>query len=300
MNDVDDHDRGRYLRGTTPPWARLLVVIVVLLTVSACGDSTGTNDASSTSEVPSTFSSVSTASSATPTSRTTATTTIPAIVPSPATVRADGCRAQPVADSMTQEVVADVDGNGRPDHIRTYLQPSQYRLGESWLQVSFDDGRHTEAVAVETPDLLAALDLDRDGRLEIFVSNEGNTARGGGIMQLQGCALRRVVDGSGQPFVYVYYATGRSCAPACYPNVECRLSDTGFVLVVSNAQRANIDPLVPNIPPLTDDLPYTWRRDLFRLEGGGMTSIAREQGTTRHADLPIPKRQGFNCTVPTS
>jgi hypothetical protein len=201
---------------------------------------------------------------------------------------------------MAQEVIADVDGNGRADHIRTYLHPSQFRWSESWLQIAFDDGRYTEPVAVETPDLLAALHLDRDGRLEIFVANEGNTARGGGIMQLQGCTLRRVVDGSGQPFVYVYYATGRSCAPACYPSVECQLSDTGLVLVVSNAERANVDPLVPNIPPLTDDLLYTWRSDLFRLEGGGMISIAREQGTIRHADLAIPKRQGFNCAVPTS
>ena len=165
------------------------------------------------------------------------------------------------------------------------------------MQIAFDDGRFSEPAVVETPDLLAAADLDRDGHLEVFVANEGNTARAGGIMQLQGCSLRRVVDGTGQPFLYVYYGTGLGCAPACYPSVECQGSSAGLELVVTGAERANIDTVVPTVPPLTDDLLYAWRRERFRLQGSAMTSISREQGTARHAELPVPKRQGFNCAA---
>lgn len=220
-------------------------------------------------------------------------------MPTTAKPRPDGCRDQPVPDKATQEMSADVDGNGRVDRIRTHLHPSQYRLGESWLQIAFDDGRFSEPAVLETADLLGAADLDRDGDLEVFVANEGNTARGGGIMQLQGCSLRRVVDGDGQPFSYLYYGTGFVCAPACYPSVECQRGN-GIELVVTGAERANIDPLVTTVPPLTDDLLYAWRRERFRLQGSAMASISREQGTVRHADLPVPKRQGFNCTASVS
>jgi hypothetical protein len=161
------------------------------------------------------------------------------------------------------------------------------------LQVTFDDDRYSEPTSVETTDLLGSADLDGDGGHEIFVANVGNTARGGGIVQVQGCALRRVRDESGEPFFYVYWGTGRGCAPACYPYVECDRRGAGFDLVASWASRD--DDLGGALPPLSDDLRYAWQVERWRLRDGVMVRVHFEQGIARHADLPVPKSQGFRC-----
>jgi hypothetical protein len=212
--------------------------------------------------------------------------------------RTDGCRAESVPDPLVREVVADVNANARADRIRTHrgpLKPS-VPLGETMLQVAFDDGLYSAPTVVETPDLLGAVDIDGDGRAEIFVANDGNTARAGGIIRVQGCSLGRVLR-AGQPFSYLYSASGLACAPACYPNVECPRGSTGTEMVVSNAQRANVEPGSTNVPALTDDLLYEWVSERLRLQDGVMVSVSDQRGTARHADLPVPKRQGFNCSV---
>jgi hypothetical protein len=212
--------------------------------------------------------------------------------------RTDGCRGESVSDPLVQEIVADVNGNSSTDRIQTHRGPPKPALvlGESVVQVAFDDGLYSAPALVETTDLLGAADLDGDGRAEIFVANEGNTARAGGVLRVQGCAVSRVLH-AGQPFSYLYFGTGLGCAPACYPNVDCLRINAGIELVVSNAQRASGEPGSSNVPPLTDDLVFAWTLERYQLRDGVMVSVDSRQGTARHADLPVPKRQGFNCAA---
>jgi hypothetical protein len=182
--------------------------------------------------------------------------------------------------------------------VRTYRNPSPTQGGsplESLLQVTFDDGRNSRAAWVTSPDILGAVDLDGDKRAEIFVANVGNTGRGGSIWQFDGCALDLVLTESGEPFVYVFWATGFGCGPACYPSVWCDDRGSGIELVASNASRMP-DTIGGAMPPLTDDLLYAWNIDRFRLHNGVAEPVSHKEGTVRHADLPVPRTQGFNCS----
>jgi hypothetical protein len=79
--------------------------------------------------------------------------------------------------------------------------------------------------------------------------------------------------------------------------VQVAFDTAGIELVVSNAQRASGEPGSSNVPPLTDDLVFAWTLERYQLRDGVMVSVDSRQGTARHADLPVPKRQGFNCAA---
>lgn len=274
----------------------LLVVpsMVALVVASSCSQSAELTTSRSTSVSPTAIP-ASTAPISAPTAI--GVTSLLATSASSVPVGSVGCATAVVADRPTQEIEADVDGNGRADRVRTFRSSPSPPQGvsplESLLQVTFDDGRNSQAASLTSPDILGAVDLDGDKRAELFVANVGNTGRGGSIWRLDGCALDVVRTELGEPFVYVFWGTGRGCAPTCYPSVHCDDLGSEIELVLSNASRANATGDV--VPPLTDDLPYAWNIDRFRLHNGRAELVSHNEGTARHANLPVAKTQGFHC-----
>jgi hypothetical protein len=193
------------------------------------------------------------------------------------------------------ERLGDVDGDGRDDLIRSHQEtPPLAPHYDAVLQVVFADGRFSAPAVIGTPKLLADLDLDGDGRSEILVADMGNTAQAGGVFRLRDCALARVARENGENFIFTFWATGLGCAPACYPSVECQRSGAAIDLVATHAgwQPPTLGALPP---PPSDDLLYWWQFERWRMRDGVMVRIESREGTARHADLPVPRRQGVHC-----
>jgi hypothetical protein len=170
------------------------------------------------------------------------------------------------------------------------------------LQIEFADGGLSDAVDIEATDLFVAVDLDGNASDELLVALDGNTSRPGGVMAIDGCAPRYVKDNRDEGtrpvlnrFVYVIGATGMSCAPACYPSVECRALDRGHELIAHDATRVPSPTQSTDVPPLTDALLYNWSIDTWRYVDGIMVNTNHREGQTTHAALPVPKHQGLAC-----
>jgi hypothetical protein len=210
--------------------------------------------------------------------------------------RPDGCRDQPIKGKVSDEKIVDVDGDGLVDRVRTVAETPPIEVTPLVLQIAFGDGRFSAPAAVQSQQIHAVVDLDGDGRGEVFVAHSGATAHHGQVHRLVDCRLAVVHTESGEPFEYLYYASGNSCAPACYAGVECDLLD-GSVEVVEFLARPPRAIGTVSSPPLTDDLTFVWQIERWSLRDGVMALVESQEGTARHADLPVPKRDGVECAV---
>lgn len=209
-------------------------------------------------------------------------------------VRADGCRDQPMNGPIVDERAADVDGDGRADSVRIVAERPPLEVAPLVLQIQFADGRFSGPLEVRATTVLGAADLDGDRKSEVLVAEGGSTARLGAIVQVAGCAVRRVRAQTGEPFEYTYSAGGSSCVPACYVTVECQRLSAAIDLVLSWGARVSV-PGAQIPPPLSDDLVYHWQIERRQLHDGFMVRVSFEEGSARHVDLLVPKQQGFRC-----
>lgn len=228
----------------------------------------------------------------------TTTTTTPAPPTTPPVATRGRCRGPVPSATQAGSLSGDFDGDGIADKALAFRKPFDARVptrSNAVLQTSFGDGGLSDALDIETADMFAAVDLDGDGTDELLISLSGNTAHPGGIVAVDACAPRFVNDANKQRrFVYVKGAGGPGCAPACYPSVECRSIGRGHELVVYEADQQGSSGV--DVPPLNDDLVYAWSIDRWRYIDGAMVNVDHQEGQTRHADLPVPKRQGVHCT----
>jgi hypothetical protein len=271
--------------------------------VAGCGDDGGQAS-------PSTTSTVSTTAPVTTSPR--STTLVPTSVSVPTTttlpVATRGrCRGPVLGDVAQDSLTGDFDGDGADDTARTYrksVAPGTFTSYYGILQIEFGDGGLSHAVDIEVTDMFVAVDLDGNGADELLVALSGNTGRPGGVIAIDECAPRYLKDNNRDEgtrpvlnrFVYLIGAVGMSCAPACYPSVECRALGLGHELVLSYARRVQSPASSTDVPPLTDDLLYDWTIDTWRYVDGIMVNTNHQEGRTTHGALPVPKRQGLHCS----
>ena len=118
--------------------------------------------------------------------------------PSPSSVAAPSgpcakTRDQPPDGSQEQRLQGDLDGDGRPDEVVSWLRDGE-RVVQAWLA----NGENAEPEALFDGDLLAAADADGDRRAEVFAATAAGT---GGAYVLEGCGLVPVTL-EGQPWTY--------------------------------------------------------------------------------------------------
>lgn len=184
----------------------MLAVLVLGATACRSDDAPSASPPSTVRELPATTAGPST------TSETTTTTSATSPCASAAAVPSD-------ASTLTEEV-ADVDGDGRADAIRTFLAE------DTWvLQVEVAAGGGAE-LALGPGDqggvgLVGGADVDGDGRAEIWVRvGSGASTVILGLVRFQDCGLARVTLGSGQP---VELPVGGSVGATA--GVECRADE---------------------------------------------------------------------------
>lgn len=199
-------------------------MLAAALALGACGDDDGpepsTTTSSTTTEAPT---STSTSTSTTAAPDTTEATTTSAAAAGP-TCPGEGI---PAAATAVVEEMADVDGDGEDDVLRSYL------VGSTWsLQVELAAGGTAElelgAADAGGVGVIGGADVDGDGRAEVWARvGSGASTAILGMARLEGCALVRVVTGFGTP---VELPVGGSVGAA--GGVECRAAGVSSDLTV--------------------------------------------------------------------
>ena len=196
---------------TRPPrWRAAGLAAVIALTAVACGDD---DDATSETSAPSTTPAAPTTTAGPSSTSSPAPTTTGAVpCPTPVSVPAD-------ASALTEDA-GDVDGDGAPDVLRTFL------LDETWvLQVEVAAGGGA-ALELGRSDqggmgLVGAADVDGDDRDETWVRvGSGASTVILGLVGFVDCALVRVALERGQP---VELPVGGSVGATA--GIECRADD---------------------------------------------------------------------------
>jgi len=90
-------------------------------------------------------------------------------------------RDQPPPDSGEQRKQADLDGDGSIDEVVSWVRDGQ-RVAQAWLAT----GRNAVPEPLFSGSLLAAPDIDRDGRAEVLAATGPTT---GAAFVLDGCRL---------------------------------------------------------------------------------------------------------------
>ncbi len=277
------------------------ILVAGALVAGACG---GDDVAGDDPEPPTTTSSA--------TSSTTASTGSTSTVPPSTTAEApEPVCAEPLEGNVPAEtaVRADLDGDGVADQLLV-----TDTADDRYLQaVLSGDGRTTEPLIVTgftwwPHDIQDAADLDRDGADELFVSIGGNTALSGVIVQLDGCGLR-TLEGTesyneGEPFWYLYFAGGNSCAPSgCFVSVTCADGGLGTELI-----QTEVVPAVNALDPDFDweaheaipeaDRPMRVHQRRFLVTDGRVEPLATIESDMTFADTePWRRRMEVVCSA---
>ena len=131
----------------------------------------------------------------------------PSSAPTPAGPCAKS-REQPPEGSQEMREQADLDGDGRTDEVVSWVQDGE-RVVQAWLAT----GENGEPQALFSRELLGTVDINGDGREEVFAQTGETT---GGAYRLDGCELVRVtVAGTDREWEY---AVGPGAALLCRQN----------------------------------------------------------------------------------
>lgn len=116
-------------------------------------------------------------------------------------------REQPPDGSKEQRVQADLDGDGRTDEVVSWVRGSE-RVVQAWLAT----GENAVPEPLFDGELLAAADVDGDGRGEVFAATGAGSGR---AFVLDGCRLVPVTLGPGNQVWE--YAVGPGAELLCRP-----------------------------------------------------------------------------------
>jgi len=193
------------------------LVALSLALIAACSGTDDDDDAAPTTVESST-------TTAGPTTSAGPTTAVPSVVaPCPAV-------ALPGGATEVTEADAELDGDGAPDTMRTYL------LGQAWhlqVEAGAGGGADLELAGADSGGvgLVGGADVDGDGRAEIWSRvGSGASATILGLVRYDACALTRVVLPGGLP---VELPVGGSVGSAA--GVECRSGEVDGDLTVFSA-----------------------------------------------------------------
>lgn len=116
-------------------------------------------------------------------------------------------REQPPEGSQEQRLQGDLDGDGRADEVVSWLRDGE-RVAQAWLAT----GQNAEPEALFSGKLLDAVDVDGDGRAEVFASTGAAT---GTAFVLDECRLKPIgIAGTERQWEY---AVGPGAALLCRP-----------------------------------------------------------------------------------
>lgn len=131
-------------------------------------------------------------------------------VPGPAAGPSGPCAAArelPPDGSQEQRVQGDLDGDGRTDEVVSWLRDGR-RVTQAWLAT----GENAAPDALFDGDLLAATDIDGNGRAEVLAADGAGSGTG---FVLVGCRLVPIgVSGAERSWTY---AVGPRAALVCHP-----------------------------------------------------------------------------------
>lgn len=147
---------------------------------------------------------------------------------------------------------------------------------------------------------LAVVDLDGDGRDEVFLLGQGNTIQYAVVLRVDGCRVARVwtendPSNDGQLPFHV------SGAPGGGAGVFCRRTAAGSVEVLQILQSpwGEVDTTDEERPTYVEHDHAFWIRTTFVLRGNRLVSTGEERGTTRiHDDPSVPLINHFECLGP--
>jgi hypothetical protein len=131
----------------------------------------------------------------------------PSSIPTP-TGPCAASREQPPEGSQELREQGDLDGDGRADEVVSWIRDGE-RVVQAWLAT----GQNADPEALFSRELLGMVDVDRDGREEVFAQTGDAT---GGAFVLDGCKLARVtIADTDRDWEY---AVGPAAALLCRPN----------------------------------------------------------------------------------
>jgi hypothetical protein len=145
---------------------------------------------------------------------------------------------------------------------------------------------------------LTVVDLDADGRDEVFVLDRGNTIQDAFVLRVDGCRVTPVLaegnpsDDGELPF----QASGSMGSWGL--GVLCRRTSTGSVdvLTVSHGPWAEVDMSDPDHPVSKVHESVGWTRTTLVMRGDRLVKTAAETGVSRvHDDPTVPLLNSFDC-----
>jgi len=188
---------------------------------------------------------------------------------------------------MGRPIVADVDGDGRPDTAQLYWGWHTPYGSFDRVVVRFANGRVLNGADIAEDDphypmvrLLGSADVNADGRAELVVEDPGNTISGAKIVTLVGSRLLVATtcehdpyDGYYRDSPVVFDAHSNGCIPWCMVAAKCmRVSGQPRLVLVDGAAR---------------NRRYDWAATAYRLVGADLVRSGTYRGSARSvAALP--------------
>jgi hypothetical protein len=142
------------------------------------------------------------------------------------------------------------------------------------------------------------VDLDADGRDEVFVLDRSNTIQYAVVLRVDGCHVTPVLseDNASDDGELPFQAAGAMGSWGL--GVLCRRTPTGGVdvLTVSHGPWVELDLSDPDHPVLTEHQSVGWRRTTLVLRGNRLVKTAEQTGVSKiHDDPTVPLLNSFDC-----
>jgi hypothetical protein len=210
--------------------------------------------------------------------------------PPPATLAACAASTQPVPNAATRIGRIDFDRDGVDDVTLWVARGS----GSSTIYATLGDFVISETSILGFVDggrPLAVVDLDGNGRSEVFLAGRGNTARGAIVLEANGCTVSPVrgeptSDAPDAPFELLIGAGGNSCAPTgCFVKNTCVTRDGRRLL--ENVLSSPVKGIIEDPSASFETTPIRVTTDLLQLANGRITVVGHQERTYPSvADLP--------------